>query len=98
MMLVSFVPILVSLLIPSIVALDTVVHLGYASYRGQALPNGITQWLGLRYAAPPLGALRFAAPQDPLLRLGIQDATQVQSLPLWFKLASRLFLLELSCD
>ncbi|KAL2004987.1 hypothetical protein VTN00DRAFT_2837 [Thermoascus crustaceus] len=76
MMLVSFVPILVSLLIPSIVALDTVVHLGYASYRGQALPNGITQWLGLRYAALPLGALRFAAPQDPGWRSGIQNATQ----------------------
>ncbi|KAL1965967.1 hypothetical protein VTN77DRAFT_4907 [Rasamsonia byssochlamydoides] len=57
------------------VTADTVVHLGYASYRGTALPNGISQWLGMRYAAPPVGNLRFAAPQDPPVMPGIQDAT-----------------------
>lgn len=53
---------------------NTLVHLDYSSYRGVALPNGVTQWLGLRYAAPPLGNLRFAAPQPPLPTYGIQDA------------------------
>lgn len=47
-------------------AVDPLVHLNYSSYAGTALSNGITQWLGLQYAAPPVGKLRFAAPQDPL--------------------------------
>jgi hypothetical protein len=48
-----------------VAAVDSYVHLDYSSYNGVALPNGVTQWLGIRYAAPPLGDLRFAAPQDP---------------------------------
>ncbi|KAK5127523.1 hypothetical protein LTR85_006862 [Meristemomyces frigidus] len=52
----------------------TLVHLDYSSYRGVALPNGVTQWLGLRYAAPPLGDLRFAAPQPPTRTYGTQEA------------------------
>ncbi|GAB7361455.1 hypothetical protein MBLNU230_g1511t1 [Neophaeotheca triangularis] len=46
-------------------AVDPLVHLGYTSYRGTPLQNGITQWLGVRYAAPPVGDLRFREPQDP---------------------------------
>ncbi|KAL3475334.1 Alpha/Beta hydrolase protein [Aspergillus californicus] len=57
-------------------AKDVVVDLGYAQYKGQALSNGISQWLGIRYAAPPLGSLRFSAPQDPEELDGIQDASQ----------------------
>ncbi|KAL4913162.1 Alpha/Beta hydrolase protein [Aspergillus aurantiobrunneus] len=57
-------------------ASPVVVDLGYAQYRGQALSNGIAQWLGMRYAAPPLGSLRFSAPQDPENVDGIQDASQ----------------------
>ena len=41
------------------------VDLNYTQYQGAKLSNGITQWLGMRYAAPPLGQLRFKAPQDP---------------------------------
>jgi hypothetical protein len=41
------------------------VDLGYTQYEGSILPSGINQWLGMRYAAPPLGELRFKAPQDP---------------------------------
>ncbi|KFY87700.1 hypothetical protein V500_06825 [Pseudogymnoascus sp. VKM F-4518 (FW-2643)] len=42
------------------------VDLGYVQYKGIRTPNGIDKWLGMRYAAPPLGDLRFRAPQDPL--------------------------------
>ncbi|PQE21386.1 triacylglycerol lipase protein [Rutstroemia sp. NJR-2017a BBW] len=43
-----------------------VVDLGYSKYQGTNLGNGVSQWLGIRYAAPPLGDLRFRAPRDPL--------------------------------
>lgn len=70
------------LLIPTLLfsiaeAVDETVNVGYSIYKGQALPNGVSQWLGIRYAAPPLGELRFAPPQDPPHTEGIQDATQV---------------------
>lgn len=58
-------------------AVEETVDVGYSIYKGQALPNGVSQWLGIRYAAPPLGELRFAPPQDPPHTEGIQDATQV---------------------
>ena len=51
--------------IPSL-AVNPVVKLDYTPYRGTALPNGVSQWLGIRYAAPPLGDLRFQTPQDPI--------------------------------
>ncbi|KAL4872176.1 hypothetical protein BDV12DRAFT_211123 [Aspergillus spectabilis] len=57
-------------------ARELVVDLGYAQYKGQALSNGVAQWLGIRYASPPLGSLRFSAPQDPEEVSGIQDASQ----------------------
>ena len=41
------------------------VDLDYTQYEGYKLPSGINQWLGMRYAAAPLGELRFKAPQDP---------------------------------
>ncbi|KFY70659.1 hypothetical protein V498_10282, partial [Pseudogymnoascus sp. VKM F-4517 (FW-2822)] len=42
------------------------VDLGYAQYQGSRLAIGVDQYLGMRFAAPPLGDLRFRAPQDPL--------------------------------
>ncbi|KAL4752663.1 hypothetical protein BDW72DRAFT_61178 [Aspergillus terricola var. indicus] len=57
-------------------ARDVVVDLGYARYRGETLSNGVAQWLGIRYAAPPVGSLRFAAPQDPEDEHEVQDASQ----------------------
>ncbi|KAK5133937.1 hypothetical protein LTR08_007057 [Meristemomyces frigidus] len=51
-----------------------VVHLGYATYRGVVGANGVTKWLGVRYAAPPLGDLRFAAPMPPVKSHGLQEA------------------------
>ncbi|KAL8382257.1 hypothetical protein RB595_006173 [Gaeumannomyces hyphopodioides] len=46
-------------------AVDSLVDLGYTKVQGVAESGGATRWLGVRYAAPPLGALRFAAPIDP---------------------------------
>lgn len=56
----------------------TVVHLNYASYHGCST-SGISQWLGMRYAAAPVGDLRFEGPQDPPVVTGLQKATQVCS-------------------
>ncbi|KAL4927908.1 putative triacylglycerol lipase [Aspergillus undulatus] len=69
-------PVLLAVLSTLASAREVVVDLGYAQYRGQAFSNGIAQWLGIRYAAPPLGSLRFSAPQDPEEVGGIQDASQ----------------------
>lgn len=58
------------------------VDLGYATYRGiRHEESGVDEYLGMRYAQPPLGALRFRAPQDPLPEAEIQDATSVSDLP-----------------
>ncbi|OBT95578.1 hypothetical protein VE01_05914 [Pseudogymnoascus verrucosus] len=51
------------------------VDLGYTQYKGFRTPDGIDKWFGMRYAAPPLGDLRFRAPQDPLAA-SKQDAFQ----------------------
>ncbi|KAH7063174.1 Alpha/Beta hydrolase protein [Macrophomina phaseolina] len=53
-----------SLLALSVAAVDPLVRLSYASYHGTPLRSGITQWMGIPYAAPPVGDLRFAAPVD----------------------------------
>ena len=58
----------------TILAVSPIVDLGYTSYRGTTLANDITQWLGIRYAAPPLGHLRFRAPLDPLPNKAVIDA------------------------
>ena len=39
--------------------------------------NGIQEYLGLRYAAPPIGALRFQPPAPPESWDGIYDATRM---------------------
>ncbi|KAF8158921.1 alpha beta-hydrolase [Mycena galopus ATCC 62051] len=52
-----------------------VVDLGYAQYQGIVNPGlNITAFLGIRYAAPPTGQLRFQAPAPPLKVAGIQQA------------------------
>lgn len=55
----------------------SLVDLGYAQYQGTLLSSGITQYLGMRYASPPLGDLRFRAPQPPQSSSGVQDAHSV---------------------
>ncbi|KAH8898789.1 alpha/beta-hydrolase [Thozetella sp. PMI_491] len=51
------------------------VNLGYAEYVGTALGSGVNQFLGMRYARPPLRDLRWRAPQEP------EDQTSSGQLP-----------------
>ena len=59
---------------------STLINLGYATYQGTSLEAGVNQYLGLRYAAPPLGDRRWRAPEDPVPEDGIQDATKFGSI------------------
>ncbi|KAK7963359.1 triacylglycerol [Apiospora saccharicola] len=61
-------------------AVDPLVDLKYTKLQGTPLGNGATQWLGVRYAAPPIGDLRFAAPIDPPATAPgtVEDATKFQ--------------------
>lgn len=64
----------------AVTALTRTVALGYATYEGTVQSNGVTKWLGMRYAAAPVGDLRFAAPQDPPVVGGVQQADKVDSI------------------
>ena len=55
------------------------IDLGYSKYLGVDECNGISHWLGIRYAAPPVGDLRFRAPQDPVFNETLQIADTVCS-------------------
>ncbi|KAF8855262.1 triacylglycerol lipase-like protein [Acephala macrosclerotiorum] len=55
-----------------------VVDLGYSKYQGVGLESGVNQYLGMRFAAPPLGDLRFRAPVEPLATAGVQNAANFQ--------------------
>ncbi|KAI1339680.1 alpha/beta-hydrolase [Xylariaceae sp. FL0016] len=46
-------------------AVQTTVDLACHKYVGVQRTGGITQWLGMQYAAAPVGDLRFEPPQDP---------------------------------
>jgi hypothetical protein len=84
---------LLLLLLPSVVfAVRSLVKLDYTSYNGTTLPSGTSQWLGVSYAAPPLGELRFAAPQDPIQNTTVQQAKEVRE----FEILSRYILRLLS--
>ena len=63
------------------IGVDTIVDLGYSKYRGKAFADGTSHWLGMRYAAAPVGQLRFAAPQDPERTTTIQPADKVSLKP-----------------
>lgn len=58
-------------------AVDNLVDVGYAQYQGAVVDPelGVSAWKGIQYGAPPVGDLRFAAPQDPVVT-GLIDATQ----------------------
>ncbi|KAJ7683194.1 Alpha/Beta hydrolase protein [Mycena rosella] len=55
--------------------LGPVVDLGYAQYQGTVSAANISHFLGIQYAAAPLGDLRFCAPQPPANVPGVQQAT-----------------------
>ncbi|KAJ3811326.1 Alpha/Beta hydrolase protein [Lentinula aff. lateritia] len=59
-----------------------VIDLGYAQYRGVFdSVNNITSYLGIRYAAPPLGDLRWRAPQPPTDNSSTVQLANTQPLP-----------------
>ncbi|MCJ1285409.1 hypothetical protein MMC26_004749 [Xylographa opegraphella] len=64
----------VALCLPFTNAVDRVVSVTNGKYQGTILSNGLTSWLGIRYAAAPVGSLRFAAPQDPPSHDGTEAA------------------------
>lgn len=68
---------LISALTVKVIAVQSLVDLGYAEYEGTGLANGVSQWLGIRFAAPPLGDLRFRAPADPLTNSTVILAKEV---------------------
>ncbi|KAF9530016.1 sterol esterase [Crepidotus variabilis] len=53
---------------------NPVVHLPYGSFEGNNTPGGLDIFLGIPFAAPPIGARRFALPEPPLLFKGIRKA------------------------
>jgi len=58
------------------------VDLGYSQYQGTYAANSVSQWLGIRYAAPPVGDLRFRAAADPLVNDTVQIADAVCPQPI----------------
>ncbi|KAG1838521.1 Alpha/Beta hydrolase protein [Suillus subalutaceus] len=61
---------------PAATVSTPIVNLAYAQYQGSVdTATNITSFLGIRYAAPPVGDLRWAAPQPPLAVSGVQQAT-----------------------
>ncbi|HEB28052.1 MAG TPA: carboxylesterase [Porticoccus sp.] len=63
------------LLLSPLHAADVKVHTGEEMLNGR-LENGINIFRGIPFAQPPVQTLRWQAPQPPIARDGIQDATQ----------------------
>lgn len=56
------------------------VDLGYTRYEGVRLQNGVDAFLGMRYAKPPVGDLRWRAPVEPEITGAVEPAVQVSAL------------------
>ncbi|KAL2216662.1 putative carboxylesterase [Thermoascus aurantiacus ATCC 26904] len=66
------------------------VDLGYATYRGEYNEKtGLNTWLGIRYAEPPLGNLRWQRPVPPRTRSKGSEVVNANSYP---KIEDCLFL------
>ncbi|KAF4597009.1 hypothetical protein EYR40_007459 [Pleurotus pulmonarius] len=70
-------PLLLALLsVASAQAPAPIIDVGNARYQGSVnAATNISSYLGIRYAAAPIGDLRFRAPQNPPALDGIQQAT-----------------------
>ncbi|TQW00641.1 hypothetical protein V2A60_001707 [Cordyceps javanica] len=56
---------------------DPVVRLDYATYQGSRVAGGaVEQFLGMRFAKPPVGDRRWRAPQEPAQEDQVQNATE----------------------
>lgn len=53
-----------------------IVKTAQGTLEGKALPQDVHMFLGVPYAAPPVGDLRWKAPQKPAAWKGIREATQ----------------------
>ncbi|KAL2018885.1 hypothetical protein VTK56DRAFT_310 [Thermocarpiscus australiensis] len=60
---------------PSVIG-SCLVDLNYTIYEGLQLSNGVNAFLGMRYAAPPVGDLRWRAPVEPLKTGTVEKATR----------------------
>ncbi len=70
-------PLLLALLsVASAQAPAPIIDVGNARYQGSVnAATNISSYLGIRYAAAPIGDLRFRAPQNPPVLDGVQQAT-----------------------
>ncbi|UZP35666.1 hypothetical protein NXS19_003482 [Fusarium pseudograminearum] len=69
-----FLSLILALLLTLVTAVAPIVDVSYSRYQGKDNGNGVTSWLGMRYAAPPIGDLRFMPPQDPIRSRQVKDA------------------------
>lgn len=53
---------------------------GFVRGKATAVP-GVTAWLGIPFAAPPVGALRWQPPHPPIPWTGVRDATHFGASP-----------------
>lgn len=58
------------------------VHLSYSSYEGTTYSNGVNAFLGMRYAAAPIGDNRLRRPRDPVAQKGLIAAKNVRGSPI----------------
>lgn len=56
--------------------MDSVAQIPQGKLRGRDLDDGVTAFMGIPYAAPPVGPLRWKPPQPPASWDGIRDATR----------------------
>jgi para-nitrobenzyl esterase len=54
----------------------TVVETRHGKVRGAEIADGVLAWRGIRYARPPIGALRFRPPEPPDSWGGVRDALE----------------------